>query len=93
MQKILKSKILLSAVFTLAAIAAAVVVIVVNVNQSGNDLQTQLDLGRKYVSELDYENAIIAYEKALEIDPYCSEAYFGLSEGYLALGQQDKAIE
>ena len=61
MQKILKSKILLSAVFTLAAIAAAVVVIVVNVNQSGNDLQTQLDLGRKYVSELDYENAIIAY--------------------------------
>ncbi|MDE6998919.1 MAG: hypothetical protein K2P73_01270 [Lachnospiraceae bacterium] len=44
MQKILKSKILLSAVFTLAAIAAAVVVIVVNVNQSGNDLQTQLDL-------------------------------------------------
>ncbi len=93
MQKILKSKILLSAVFALAAIAAVVVVIVVNVNQSGNDLQTQLDLGRKYVSELDYENAIIAYEKALEIDPYCFEAYFGLSEGYLALGQQDKAIE
>ncbi len=92
MQNVLKSKMFIGALAAVAAIAATVV-IALNVGHSGNDLQTQLDLGNKYVSELDYENAIIAYEEALEIDPYCLEAYFGLYDAYLALGQQDKAIE
>ncbi len=92
MQNILKSKIFISAVLAVAAIAAAVV-IGVSASRSGSDLQAQLDLGEKYISELDYENAVIAYEEALEIDPYCLDAYLGLSDAYMALGQQDKAIE
>lgn len=92
MQTILKSKMFIAAACVITSIAA-VAVISVNVNHSGNALQIQLDLGNKYVSELDYENAIIAYEEALEIDPYCLEAYLGLSDAYLALGQEDKAIE
>lgn len=92
MQNILKSKIFIGAILAVAAIAV-VAVIAVNVNHSGSDLQAQLDLGKRYVSELDYENAVIAYEEALKIDPYCLEAYLGLSDAYMALGQQDKAIE
>lgn len=92
MQNVLKSKILIGAILAAVSVTAAVI-IAVNAGHSGNDLQIQLDLGNKYVSELDYENAIIAYEEALEIDPYCLEAYLGLADAYMALGQQDKAIE
>ncbi len=92
MKSILKSKLFISLILLVTAGAAAAV-IAVNVGHSGNDLQTKLDLGKKYVSELDYENAIIAYEEALEIDPYCLDAYLGLSDAYMALGQPDKAAE
>lgn len=91
MQTILKSKLFI-AMASLLTVIAATVVISVNVNYSGDDLQVKLDLGNKYASELDYENAIIAYEEALEIDPYCLDAYLGLSGAYQALGQEDKAI-
>ncbi|MDE6203912.1 MAG: carboxypeptidase regulatory-like domain-containing protein, partial [Lachnospiraceae bacterium] len=33
------------------------------------------------------------YDQSLDIDPYCLDAYLGLSDAYMALGQQDKAIE
>lgn len=92
MKSILKSKLLISLILLVTAGAAAAV-IAVNVSHSGNDLQTQLDLGKRYVSEMDYENAVIAYEEALKIDPYCLDAYLGLSDAYMALGQPDKAIE
>ena len=32
-------------------------------------VQEQLDLGSKYMAELDYENAIVALNKAIKIDP------------------------
>lgn len=47
MQNILKSKIFISAVLAVAAIAAAVV-IGVSASRSGSDLQAQLDLGEVY---------------------------------------------
>lgn len=37
--------------------------------------QEQLDLGIKYLSELDCDNAILAFTKAIETDPNRSEAY------------------
>ena len=92
MQHILKSKLFI-AMASLLTVIAATAVISINVSHSVDDLQVKLDLGNKYVSELDYENAIIAYEEALEIDPYCLDAYLGLSDAYLALGQEDMAIE
>ena len=32
-------------------------------------VQEQLDLGSKYMAELDYESAILALNKAIKIDP------------------------
>lgn len=92
MRSILKSKLFISVILSVAVIAA-VAIVKVNVEHSGDNVQTQLDLGKRYVSELDYENAIIAYEDALKLDPYCLDAYLGLSDVYLALGDTDKAIE
>lgn len=65
--------------------------------------QEQLDLGMRYLEELDYESAILAFTKAIEVDPNRSEAYVERAklyvqrnaEGDLALAAADyeKAIE
>lgn len=59
----------------------------------GRKLQEQLDLGERYLGELDYEAAIAAYEMAIEIDPKSVEAYLGLADVYVAIEEYEKAIE
>lgn len=45
----------------------------------------QLNLGQKYISELDYENAIVAFSSIIEIDEKNMEAYMGRAEAYESL--------
>ncbi len=68
-----------------------VAVLVVSGGNSGRRLQEQLRLGEKYLTELDYEQAIAAYRAAIEIDPRCEEAYLGLADVYVAKGQPEQA--
>lgn len=55
--------------------------------------QEQYDLGVRYLSEGNYEEAIIAFTAAIEIDPKKLEAYTGLSNAYIASGDYEKASE
>ena len=55
--------------------------------------QGQYDLGIRYLSEGNYEEAIIAFTAAIEIDPKNKDAYLGLAEVYIAQGEFDKAEE
>lgn len=68
-----------------------VAVLVVSGGNSGRRLQEQLRLGEKYLTELDYEQAIAAYRAAIEIDPKCEEAYLGLADVYVAKGEPEQA--
>ena len=54
-------------------------------------VQKQLDLGSKYMAELDYESAIVALNKAIEIDPKNVDTYKMLAEVYEKSGQLDDA--
>ena len=54
--------------------------------------QEQYDLGVRYLSEGDYEGAIIAFTAAIEIDPKRSEAYLNLANVYVELGDLEAAI-
>ena len=45
-------------------------------------VKKQLDLGEKYLTELDYDKAILAYKEAIAIDPKNVEGYMGLAEAY-----------
>ena len=54
-------------------------------------VQEQLDLGSKYMAELDYESAIVALNKAIEIDPKNVAAYKMLAEVYEKSGRLDDA--
>ena len=55
--------------------------------------QEQLRLGDKYLSELNYDQAIVAYRAVLEIDPKCEDAYLGIAEAYVGKGELQAAID
>lgn len=59
---------------------------------SGNRLSNQLDLGHKYLENGQYEEAVLAFEKAIAIDEKCMEAYVGGIEAYLQTGNQDAML-
>ena len=53
--------------------------------------QEQYDLGMRYLNEGNYEEAVIAFEAAIKIDPKRPEAYLGAAEAYVGLGDADSA--
>lgn len=55
-------------------------------NTPENRLARLLDLGERYLSELNYEQAAVTFQAALEIDPKCLPAYAGGIEAYIGLG-------
>lgn len=81
--------VILGIVFVLAAIVGTDIVSSVSKERK---VQAQLVLGQKYLNELNYEQAIIAYEEAIKIEPNCVEAYLGLAEVYVILSDYEQAI-
>ncbi|MBR0092378.1 MAG: tetratricopeptide repeat protein [Lachnospiraceae bacterium] len=81
--------IILAVAIVLAIVIAVTVSILVIGNSPSRRLSEQLDLGNRYLSELDYEQAVAAYEAALEIDPKSSDAHLGLIRAYIALGDEE----
>ena len=59
--------------------------------ESGATWQEQYDLGVKYLSEGNYEEAIVAFTAAIEIDPKRPEAYRKAAEAYEAMGDREGA--
>lgn len=53
--------------------------------------QDKLDLAVKYLSDNNYEKAILAFNDAIEIDPKKVDAYQGLARTYTLQGKYDEA--
>ena len=53
--------------------------------------EAKLELAIKYLSENKYEEAILAYQEVIDIDPKIVEAYKGISLAYTMQGENDKA--
>ena len=51
--------------------------------------QEQYNLGIRYLSEGNYEEAIIAFTAAIEIDPKRAEAYVGRGDAYIGSGETE----
>ena len=45
-------------------------------------IEEQMSLGQKYLEEANYEEAIVAFNKVIEIDPLVAEAYVGIAQCY-----------
>ena len=52
-----------------------------------------LDLGGKYLLEMDYAQAMVCFNKAIEIDPRNEQAYIALADTYLGMGELAAASE
>ena len=50
-----------------------------------------LDLGNKYLLEMDYDSAVTAFSRAIKIDEMTPDAYIGRGDAYIALGDYAKA--
>ncbi len=51
-----------------------------------------LNLGEKYLTDLNYEEAIVYFNKVIEVEPKNARAYLGSAEAYVAMGDIDSAI-
>lgn len=62
--------------------------------QKGHALrwQEQYDLGVRYLSEGNYEEAIIAFTAAIEIDPKQADAYIGRGDAYIGSGETEENL-
>ncbi len=77
-----------------SAVAAVLLLSFAFVNRSrATRLQESLDLGRRYLNEENYKEALIAFSKAIEIDPKCEEAYLGAADSYVGMGDYKSAEE
>ena len=54
--------------------------------------QEQYDLGVRYLSEGNYEEAIIAFTVAIEIDPKQAPAYVGRGDAYIGTGETEENL-
>lgn len=52
----------------------------------------QMDLGNRFLLEQDYEAAVLAFGKAIEIDPRQAESYQKMAEAYVGMGDYENAI-
>lgn len=73
-------------------LALALVLGLVSCGRSASTWQEQYDLGVRYLSEGNYEEAIIAFTAAIEIDPNRAEAYLWAGEAYILQNNFDGAI-
>lgn len=54
--------------------------------------QEQYDLGIRYLAEGNYEEAIIAFTAAIEIDPNQALAYVGRGDAYIGFGETEENL-
>ena len=74
------------------AVLGTAIYFVADANSPEKKIAKQLDLGNKYLEDEDYERAIAAFDKAIDIDPKCVDAYLGKAEAYVALDDYEEAI-
>ena len=81
-------------IIVVAAICTLALVSILTIRSiSKGKIAGLLDLGSKYLAELDYDQAVVSYLAVIEIDPKCEDAYMGIAEAYLQMGEYDKAME
>ncbi len=53
--------------------------------------QEKIDLGQKYLTEMNYTEAVASFTEAIELDPDSIPAYMGRAEAYVGLEQYPEA--
>ncbi len=75
-----------------AAVLAVAIIFSVFAGVRSYRINTELELGQRYLSELDYIGAKLAFEGILKIDDKNVDAYLGLAEIEYQLGMPEEAL-
>ncbi len=75
----------------ISAILAALLLLSLIACGAKDPWQEQYDLGMRYLNEGNYQEAVIAFEAAIEIDAKRPEAYLGAADAYVGLGDYASA--
>lgn len=71
----------------------AVIVLTACSKSLEQQIAEQLELGQKYLMEQNYEEAIVAFNKVIELEPKCIEAYYELAQAQMGLGHSEDMFE
>lgn len=90
----MKSKLKFIIPIAIAVIAIIVAALCIDFTpQERADVSSIMSTAQKYLIENQYEQAIAEFNKVIEIEPKNVDAYLGLAEAYVGMGDADKAIE
>ena len=75
------------------ASAALAAVLLTSCAGSATTYEKQMELGRKYLTEMNYAEAIAAFTEAIKLNPDDIEAYMARAEAYAALEKYNEATD
>ena len=87
-----KKPLIIIGIIALALLCAAILIIVIWKNLPEQRNAEQLELGNRYLEEMDYEQAKVAFEEVIAIDPSNAEAYLGAARAYAGLENYEGAV-
>ncbi len=82
--------ILIGIIFVIAC--SAMFVLIGRSTAKADAVQQKLELGHKYLDELDYEQALASYMGVLDIEPRSVDAYMGVINTYISMGDLENAL-
>ena len=91
MKRITRKHLKLISIILGIILCAEVSVFAFQIKNDYTSYSKNLDLGNKYLLEMDYDSAVTAFSRAIEIDEMTPDAYIGRGDAYAALGDYAKA--
>jgi len=82
-------------IIAVLVVLGGVVLFVINVlpnPQEKVSVAELLDLGEKYLLDMNYEQALVQFVNAIEIEPKNARAYIGAAKAYMGMGDTSSAI-
>jgi Tfp pilus assembly protein PilF len=80
-----KKKMIMIGVIVIVVIICGILGSVLYTNSEGYKVKKSLELGNKYLTEIQYEQAIAVFKEILEIEPENAEAKAAIVEAYLEI--------
>lgn len=88
----LKNKILTGIIGLEVIFIAGILAFTCYIGSDAVQVTRQMELARQYLQNEEYEQAIAAFEKVIDIDPQNADAYLELAEIYILTDEQDQAV-
>ncbi len=84
-----KIKIILIVLSSLLVIVIGIIAyMLINNHMVESQYTTSISQADRYLQDKKYEDALVAYKQALELDPDSEDPYLGLANTYVAMGDK-----